>query len=147
MKCYWKAHCVGDIEGGIALYQLATLYEKSNDPEQAAAAYYQYIQDSDQQGIGDNDQQGKAYRFLANFFIEKGQYEDAYEYAQKCTEFADMREDGKSFLKEIASRRGHGQVWTGDPTETPGPGANGNAPVPPTSIRANLEPMNLTFTP
>ena len=23
MKCFWKAHCVGDIEGGIALLRLA----------------------------------------------------------------------------------------------------------------------------
>lgn len=47
MKCFWKAHCVGDIEGGIALYQLAKLYEKANDSEQAAAAYQQYILDSE----------------------------------------------------------------------------------------------------
>ena len=41
MKCFWKAHCVGDIEGGIALLKLAKLYEHINDVEQAAAAYSQ----------------------------------------------------------------------------------------------------------
>ena len=41
MKCYWKAHCVGDIEGGIALSKLAKLYEKTNEADQAAAAYTQ----------------------------------------------------------------------------------------------------------
>ena len=46
MKCFWKAHCVGDIEGGIALMKLARLYEKTNEPDQAAAAYTQ---------VGDKD--------------------------------------------------------------------------------------------
>ena len=41
MKCFWKAHCVGDIEVGIALLKLANLYEKTNEPDQAAAAYSQ----------------------------------------------------------------------------------------------------------
>jgi anaphase-promoting complex subunit 8 len=44
MKCFWKAHCVGDIEGGIALLKLARLYERTNEADQAAAAYTQYIQ-------------------------------------------------------------------------------------------------------
>ena len=43
MKCFWKAHCVGDIEGGIALLKLAKLYEQINDEEQAAAAYTQVV--------------------------------------------------------------------------------------------------------
>ena len=41
MKCFWKAHSVGDIEVGIALLKLANLYEKTNEPDQAAAAYSQ----------------------------------------------------------------------------------------------------------
>ena len=40
MKCFWKAHCVGDIEGGIALLRLARLYDKTGDVEQAAAAWF-----------------------------------------------------------------------------------------------------------
>jgi multisubunit Na+/H+ antiporter MnhG subunit len=35
---------VGDIEGGIALLKLARLYERTNEADQAAAAYTQYIQ-------------------------------------------------------------------------------------------------------
>jgi hypothetical protein len=35
---------VGDIEGGIALLKLACLYERTNEADQAAAAYTQYIQ-------------------------------------------------------------------------------------------------------
>ena len=51
MKCFWKAHCVGDIEGGIALLRLARLYDKTGDVEQAAAAYSQYIQETDPKGL------------------------------------------------------------------------------------------------
>jgi len=35
MKCFWKAHCVGDIEGGIALLRLGRLYDRTNDTDQA----------------------------------------------------------------------------------------------------------------
>lgn len=80
MKCFWKAHCVGDIEGGIALFQLAKLYERINDSDQAAAAYHQYISDTENQGITDRDQQSKAYRFLAQYFLKRGK-----EYTVLCT--------------------------------------------------------------
>ena len=32
--------------------------------------------------------------------------EEAYDYAQKCLEFPDVREEAKSLLKEISNRRG-----------------------------------------
>ncbi len=35
---------MGDIVGGIALLKLARLYERTNEADQAAAAYTQYIQ-------------------------------------------------------------------------------------------------------
>ncbi len=35
-----------------------------------------------------------------------GDLEDAFAFGQKCLEFADTKESGKSILKEIASRRG-----------------------------------------
>ena len=43
MKCFWKAYCVGDIEGGLALLKLAKLYEKTNEVDQAASAYFKVI--------------------------------------------------------------------------------------------------------
>jgi anaphase-promoting complex subunit 8 len=36
LKCYWKAYCVGDIEGGIALFQLARMYESTDEPDQVS---------------------------------------------------------------------------------------------------------------
>ena len=34
LKCYWKAYKVGDIEGGIALFQLARMYDSADESEQ-----------------------------------------------------------------------------------------------------------------
>jgi len=108
MKCFWKAHCVGDIEGGIALLKLGRLYERTNDKDQAAAAYHQYILETEAQGITDRDEQSCAYKNLAFYYNEKELLSEAHEYAMKCTEFADVREEAKALLKEIASKRGAG---------------------------------------
>lgn len=51
------------------------------------------------------DQQSKAYRFLAQYHLKKGHMEDAYNFAQKCTEFAESKAEGKALLKEIARRK------------------------------------------
>ncbi|XP_040581554.1 anaphase-promoting complex subunit 8 isoform X2 [Lepeophtheirus salmonis] len=108
MKCFWKAHCVGDIEGGIALYQLAKLYELIKDTDQAAAAYSQYIENTTDQGVAanDRDHQSKAHRYLAQYYLNNSDLDEAYHYAQKCAEFADTCEEGKAILREIAARRG-----------------------------------------
>ena len=66
LKCYWKAHCLGDMERTVALFHLARLYEKTDDADQAAAAYHQFIEESVSDAITeDRDQQSRAYRFLA----------------------------------------------------------------------------------
>ena len=144
MKCFWKAHCVGDIEGGIALYQLGRLFEKNGDNEQAAAAFQQYVADSEANGIIDRDQSSRAFKFMANFFLKKGNLDKAYEYSQKCTEFADTKEEGKALLKEIANRRGHEgsfQIQDQDKSDD----MADQSTVDPS--RQELEPMNLEFTP
>ena len=106
MKCFWKAHCVGDIEGGIALFQLAKLYEKQPGSEdQAAAAYQQYL--FDVEGQEDRDNQSKAYRFLAQYFLKKPDcLDEAYACGTKCTEYPETLEEGKAILREIANRKG-----------------------------------------
>ena len=74
MKCFWKAHVVGDVEGGIALHWLGRLFERKGETEQAAAAYRQYIMDTEGRGIPDRDQQSRAYRFIAEYSLRKGRY-------------------------------------------------------------------------
>ncbi len=171
MKCFWKAHCVGDVEGN-ALFQLAKLFERGGDCDQAAAAYHQYITDSEMQGVdNDRDQQSLAYRFLAQYFVRKGQLEDAYDYGQRCANYSSTCEEGKAILKEIANRRAQQQQQheaslmlhrqqqrqqqqQQQQDETLGMEGGGDASAvdasgqPLRGVRGDhLEPMNLTFTP
>eukprot|EP00096_Caligus_rogercresseyi_P011405 TRINITY_DN4475_c0_g2_i1.p1 TRINITY_DN4475_c0_g2~~TRINITY_DN4475_c0_g2_i1.p1 ORF type:complete len:637 (+),score=174.58 TRINITY_DN4475_c0_g2_i1:32-1942(+) len=142
MKCFWKAHCVGDIEGGIALYQLAKLYELVKDVDQAAAAYSQYIENTSDQGVASNDRdhQSKAHRYLAQYYLNNADLDEAYHYAQKCAEFADTCEDGKALLREIAARRGVPSLGAPRP---PGTAANEETKIKPTSS-AHEDSLTLT---
>merc|ERR1719431_705730 len=103
-KCYWHAHCVGDVEGE-AIVSLAKLYEKSNEEDQAASAFSRYVQDSEMEGILKFEDLSHAYSFLANYYLKRRRLEEAYYNAQKCTEFNETREMGKSLLKQIAHFR------------------------------------------
>merc|ERR1719427_1156446 len=157
MKCFWKAHCVGDIEGGIALLRLGRLYDRTNDTDQAAAAYNQYIIETENQGITDRDEQSTAYKYLASYYFKQDMLNEAHEYAMKCTEFADVKEEAKALLKEIASRRGVSGEGEGSSVL----GEDGqhsviasrlrphvqNSPSTIQSPRRDLEPVNLNFTP
>merc|ERR1719481_2325434 len=156
-KCFWKAYCVGDIEGGIALLKLAKLFDSSHEPDQAAAAYEKYIQDTEEQGITDRDDQSGAYRYLAKYYNNQGLLNEAYEYAMKCTEFADSREEDKALLREISSKRGAGQgqgpggLSGGglNLLETGGQSASTNrlrsGIIVSSPRRQDLEPVNLNF--
>jgi len=157
MKCFWKAHCVGDIEGGIALLRLGRLYDKTNDTDQAAAAYNQYIIETEAQGITDRDEQSGAYKYLASYYLKQDMLNEASEFAMKCTEFADVREEAKALLKEIASRRGVGEGADGSVLVDDAqnsvisnrlrPHLAQNSPSGVQSPRRDLEPVNLNFTP
>jgi len=151
MKCFWKAYCVGDIEGGIALLRLAKLFDVTNEPDQAAAAYERYIQESDQQGA-DRDEQAGACRYLAKYFLKQDLLDEAQNYVMKCSEFSDAKEEDKALLKEIASRRGAGLEADGaNITGVQSVIANRLRPstIPGSndSPRRDLEPVNLNFTP
>ncbi|VDQ01594.1 unnamed protein product [Trichobilharzia regenti] len=49
-KCYWRAYCVGDIEGG-ALIRLAACFEKCCEDAEAAAAYTEFIKLGHRYGV------------------------------------------------------------------------------------------------
>ena len=149
MKCFWKAYCVGDIEGGIALLRLAKLFDITSEPDQAAAAYERYIMESDQQGA-DRDEQAGACRYLAKYFLKQDMLDEAQKYVMKCSEFSDAKEEDKSLLKEIASRRGAGlDVDSNNMTGVQSVIANrlrpSNIPSSSDSPRRDLEPVNLNF--
>lgn len=48
--CFWRAYCVGDVEG-TALFSLARCYEKSGNDCEAAAAYTQFIRQCEARGV------------------------------------------------------------------------------------------------
>ena len=68
---------------GIALFQLAKMYEQVGEIDQAASAYHQYIVDTEDQGIADRDQQSRAYKYLAQYYVKQHIWDHAYTYAQK----------------------------------------------------------------
>ena len=157
---------LGDMERTLALFHLARLYEKTDDADQAAAAYHQFIEESVSDTISeDRDQQSRAYRFLAQYQFKQGNLDEAFEYAQKCTQYADTREEGKNLLKEITLKRNESSILTSpDPDMTMPPcminrtidrvlrennsSSVGSSPMEEVEPSGrDLEPMNLTFTP
>jgi len=139
-KCYWKAHCVGDLEC-IALLRLAKTYDKLKETDHAAAAYCDYLRDSEKQGSGEGDEHhGQAYLYLANYYLSKGpQFLDmARDYAQKCVEYPSTLSDGKALLREVVQLRTQ----------------EDNSSLDQTSLFGNRQPLrrvedsiNLVFTP
>ena len=49
-KCYWRAFCIGDMEG-CAILKLAKVYEACEEFDEAAAAYHEYIKASRTRGV------------------------------------------------------------------------------------------------
>ncbi|RWS27271.1 cell division cycle protein 23-like protein [Leptotrombidium deliense] len=101
LKCYWKA-------GGMALIKLATLYERLKERDKAAAAYTDFINRSTVSSGMENMQTSinstdvaHAYKFLAEYYLDKNELKSAYNAAQKTIQFAETRDEGKHILKQI----------------------------------------------
>jgi anaphase-promoting complex subunit 8 len=104
IKCYWKA-------GGIALFKLASLYEKLHEENKAAAAFSDFVTRSSNVETADSVQLSTssadlahAYKFLANYHLNRNEFKLAQNAAQKCTQFQESRDEGKSLLKEIQKK-------------------------------------------
>ncbi|CAG2106401.1 unnamed protein product [Medioppia subpectinata] len=101
IKCYWKA-------GGLALFKLALLYERLNENEKAALAYTDFISRASAADGADRQNTSSdvahAYKFLANYHLNKGELKLAQMAAQKCITFSETRDEGKSLLKDIQKK-------------------------------------------
>jgi anaphase-promoting complex subunit 8 len=104
IKCYWKA-------GGIALFKLASLYEKLHEENKAAAAFSDFVTRASNTETADSVQLSTssadlshAYKFLANYHLNRNEFKLAQNAAQKCTQFQESRDEGKSLLKEIQKK-------------------------------------------
>lgn len=40
--------------------------------------------------VSDREEQSQSYKYLANYFVRNKQYDEAYNYAQKCTEYPEV---------------------------------------------------------
>ncbi|CAH8645846.1 unnamed protein product [Heterobilharzia americana] len=99
-KCYWRAYCVGDIEGG-ALIRLAVCFERCCEDAEAAAAYTEFIKLCQRNGVHKQTDLALAYKYLANYHLRKGHYEDSALAANKCLEYPETREEAKAMLRQI----------------------------------------------
>lgn len=107
-KCFWRAHNVGDMEG-MALFKLACVYERLGEDCQAKAAFTDYVHYCQKRGCDstatDHKDQSHAYLFLARNSLSEGLLDEAYNFAHRCTEFAETREEAKGLLKQVADER------------------------------------------
>nr|XP_054766433.1 cell division cycle protein 23 homolog [Lytechinus pictus] len=156
-KCYWRAYSVGDVEG-VALVKLARLHEKFNEEEKAASFYSKYVEQMETRGTADTEDHCQAYRYLARYHLKQNNFDEATNYAHKCCDHSETREEGKAILKEISTRRPSGE--TPHPSTHPsgletdvGSITQGQNQISRTAgdvagdILNRVTPMNLTFTP
>uniref|UniRef100_A0A1B6F0D6 Cyclosome subunit 8 n=1 Tax=Cuerna arida TaxID=1464854 RepID=A0A1B6F0D6_9HEMI len=106
LKCFYKARSVGDIEG-VAIFKLAKLYEKVQLVDEALTAYTEFVKEMASMTTSDNKADvAHAYKFLASQHIKNNNLELAHQYAQKCLTYEETKEEGKAYLRTIASKRG-----------------------------------------
>uniref|UniRef100_A0A5K3FKW2 TPR_REGION domain-containing protein n=1 Tax=Mesocestoides corti TaxID=53468 RepID=A0A5K3FKW2_MESCO len=99
-KCFWRAYCVGDVEGG-ALTSLARCFEKSGEFSEAAAAHTLFIRQCESRGVSNEAELGQSYRYLANYHLQHGHYNDAVIAVNKCLDFPEIREEAKSLCLQL----------------------------------------------
>ncbi|XP_077530500.1 cell division cycle protein 23 homolog isoform X1 [Haemaphysalis longicornis] len=104
-KCFWRARSLGDFQG-LAVSRLARVYERLGEHEQAYVAFTDYVRGCDGQvHRAEREELAHACCFLAKHHLARGQLEGAHEYARRCTEFPETREEAKSLLKQVAEAR------------------------------------------
>lgn len=65
-----------------------------NDPDNAAAAFTDFCVRMDEQTEKSHEEEAEfynAFQYLANYYMSRGQYDDAYAHAYKCIEYDEVR--------------------------------------------------------
>ncbi|ODN03187.1 Cell division cycle protein 23 [Orchesella cincta] len=117
-KCYERAKQLGDIEG-LAVLKLAKM-QKLTDPDKAATAYLEYLQEMQANSVADRDEEGKAHLFLANYNFNKKDVDAAYKHAFKCLEYPEVKDEAKALLLKLASAKETEGDGEGDTTRNEG---------------------------
>lgn len=101
LKCFQKAYNVGDIEG-MAIQKLATLYENLGDRENAVLAYRNFVREAKPE---EKTSLCHAHQYLGEYYLSKGNFEEATHYAYKILELEEGKAEGKNLLKSIEAAR------------------------------------------
>lgn len=85
-------------------------------PDEAAKMFLEYIEEH---GLDEQTRDHSyAYMFLANYYLTRMNYDQAFHYAQKCLNYAETKEEAKALLKTIVQERVHMEVdhtmWLSD---------------------------------
>lgn len=84
------------------------LYVVIKRPDDAAKMFLEYI---DEHGLDEQTRDHSyAYMFLANYYLTRLNYDQAFHYAQKCLNYAETKEEAKALLKTIVHERVHMDV-------------------------------------
>lgn len=96
LKCYFKA-------GPFALVKLANLYVKMQQADKAAAAYYDFVTKVTNENFDYPTSASDlpiAYKFLANYFLERNHLDEAQAAAEKCIMYPETKDVGKQILSK-----------------------------------------------
>ena len=66
------------------------LYDKLQESENASAAYIEYVTDNECNQAGDKSEVSQAYKYLANYYNQRNQVDEAYKYAHKCLDYEEV---------------------------------------------------------
>jgi len=84
------------------------LYVQIKRPDDAAKIFLEYIEEH---GLDEQtSDHSYAYMFLANYYLTRVNYHQAFHYAQKCLNYAETKEEAKALLKTIVPDRVHMEV-------------------------------------
>lgn len=77
-------------------------------PDDAAKMFLEYIEEH---GLDElTRDHSYAFMFLANYYLTRVNYDQAFHYAQKCLNYAETKEEAKALLKTIMCERLHMDV-------------------------------------
>ncbi|MGH0116426.1 UNVERIFIED_CONTAM: hypothetical protein FKN15_017076, partial [Acipenser sinensis] len=117
------------------------LHEQLNESDQAAQCYVIYIKEIFECGeLMEQVELSTAFRYLGQYYFKNKQYDDDSICAQRCCNYNDAREEGKSLLRQISQVRGQGETSSSD-LSLPfifGPLSAKNTPV------RRMSPLNLS---
>ncbi|VVC29327.1 Hypothetical protein CINCED_3A016590 [Cinara cedri] len=106
-QSYLKGRAMGDDEK-LGLIYLAKLYVVIHRPDDAAKMFLEYIEEH---GLDEQTRDHSyAYMFLANYYLARLNYDQAFHYAQKCLNYTETKEEAKALLKTIVHERLHVEV-------------------------------------